>query len=154
QVLCVASTAHEHLVGHLGKEHRLSGPQDLVDARRRARIWWIPAAQLSGKVDLRRIDMGDDDLAWLVALRGELDRGPVGQPRNSKLGNRCERGAIVEVGHEDRARFGEEPLALERDLLLRDVHARANETARLALLVEECAAADGDPPPDAVRGAD
>src|SRR5204862_2396198 len=55
QVLCVASTAHEHLVGHLGKEHRLSGPQDLVDARRRARIWWIPAAQLSGKVDLRRI---------------------------------------------------------------------------------------------------
>ena len=135
QVLLVLRGLDEQLVRDLGDQHRLARPHHGVAAHRRVRLRRVALAQRARQLDPRRVGVRQRDLPQRAAVVGQLDRAPVGHPRDRERRDPLQRLLVGERRRERLAGLGQELLAQRGLALLGDVldHVHREDLALLVL---------------------
>jgi hypothetical protein len=120
QVLGVAGPGDQHRVVDLGDQLGHAAADHLGHAGAVAHLGRVAAGQLAGVRDPRGVDVGDRDLAQLVAVE-QVHRAPVGDVRDRQPGDAGERDLEVERVREHRAGPEQEAVGLLDALVLVDV---------------------------------
>ena len=90
------ATAIERFGRDVRHEDRLAGPHDLERSGRLVRVVGVFVEQLADERDLGGIDVGDRERTQLAIGVEQVDRAPIGDPRDGQVGQVTDRLVVAQ----------------------------------------------------------